>query len=121
MKNLVFHIAALALFASDSGAIAQEQQGAAALPSDDEKIRDEIVVIAQKANRVRIKFKIDDRTRRARCKIVRSSGDKAFDKTMCQPVYRCASVEPFDETTVRSCMDRAREDVLREWAESHNS
>ena len=73
-------------------------------------------MLGKKAKRVRIEFGIDDRTRRARCKIVRFSGDKAFDQTMCQPVYRCANVEPLDEPTVRACMDRAREEVLREWA-----
>lgn len=78
-------------------------------------------MLGKKAKRVRIEFGIDDRTRRARCKIVRSSGDKAFDQTMCQPVYRCANVEPLDEPTVRACMDRAREEVLREWAEAHAS
>lgn len=89
--------------------------------TQEDDMASEIVVIAERAKLVRIKFNIDDRTRRVKCKAVRSSGDKEFDRAMCQPVYRCAKVEPFNESTVRACMERARADVFREWAQSRRA
>lgn len=80
----------------------------------------EIVVLAQRARQVRIGFKIDDKTRRFRCKVLRGSGDKEFDQAMCEPVKRCATVEPFNSTTVRQCIELTRPVVLREYLEGHH-
>lgn len=79
----------------------------------------EIVVLAEKAKHVRIKFNIDDRTRNVRCKVAKSSGDKEFDQAMCEPVRRCAHVEPFNSQTIQECLDHARPQVLKEWLIAH--
>jgi outer membrane biosynthesis protein TonB len=79
----------------------------------------EIVVLAQRASQVRIRFKIDDKTRRFRCKVLRGSGDKEFDQAMCEPIRRCATVEPFNSETVRQCLQITRPVVLREYLEAH--
>lgn len=91
-------------------------------PGQPEQIAEnpEIIVIAEKAKRVRIKFNIDDRTRAVRCKAVRSSGDKEFDKAMCEPVRRCARVEPFNAEMVNQCLARTRREVIEEWVATHH-
>jgi hypothetical protein len=94
------------------------QADPAVLSAQDEALENEIIVMAERARTVRFKFNIDDRTRRVRCKIVRSSGDKAFDGAMCQPIHRCAKVEPFDAPTVNACIERERKQVFRELAEA---
>jgi hypothetical protein len=119
LKHLTFPTLVIALAATIPVPQSSHAQAPAAPVTEPSEVDPEILVIGQKAKKVRIKFRIDDRTRAVRCKAVRSSGDKEFDRAMCEPVRRCARVEPFNNDTVRQCIDRERQNVFREWAAAH--
>lgn len=118
-KHLTFPTLIIALAASIPFPQSSHAQAPAASGTEQSEVDPEILVIGQKAKKVRIKFRINDRTRAVRCKAVRSSGDKEFDRAMCEVIRRCARVEPLNKDTVGQCMNRERQNVVREWAAAH--
>ncbi len=118
-KHLTFPALIIALAASIPFPQSSHAQAPAASGTQQSEVDPEILVIGQKAKKVRIKFRINDRTRAVRCKAVRSSGDKEFDRAMCEVIRRCARVEPLNNDTVGQCMNRERQNVVKELAAAH--
>lgn len=118
MRRVIQITACVALMTVPASAAEQAERAAESQANSEVP---EILVLAEKAKGVRIKFNIDDRTRKVRCKATRSSGDRRFDEAMCEPVRRCAQVEPFNNETVQACLVRTRQQVLEEWAAAHPS
>lgn len=118
MTPIILFLVALAPAQSMDAQPQTQSAGQVAVQPDDDP---EIVVLARKAQAVRITFKIDDKTRRSRCKIKKSSGDKEFDAAMCEPVRRCANVQPLTRDTVAQCLQRTRREVLEEFRASRRA
>ena len=76
----------------------------------------EIVVVGERLKRLRFSAKVDKRGQ-VRCKIKRSSGDRAFDGIVCHAVHDCAARELRTAAAVEACIDerlKARFQALKE-------
>lgn len=99
--------------------LAQENLSQSQGSSPETSENPEILVLARKARTVRIRFRIDDKTRHYTCRVARSSGDREFDAAMCEPVRRCANVEPLTAASVDTCLRSTRRQVLEEYLAAH--
>lgn len=52
--------------------------------------QDDVVVVAERVRRLKLRIKTDRKTRTERCVLRRSSGDPAFDARMCAVSLACA-------------------------------
>lgn len=74
----------------------------------------QFVVFGQRLERLR--FSATVRGGRVRCRIVRSSGDPAFDAIACPAVSDCAARQLRSQSQIEACMGerlRARYDALQ--------
>ena len=76
----------------------------------------EIVVLGRRATRTLVKYNVDGDSRKTKCKVVRSSGDKVLDDTVCQSIRACARVEPLTQQTLWQCVNRERAAMIRQIA-----
>lgn len=66
----------------------------------------DVTVIAQRFRDINVDLRIDRHTRRARCQVRRSSGDRLFDKLFCNAVVECNGFSG-QKTEFTVCVDHA--------------
>jgi hypothetical protein len=79
---------------------------------------DAILVLGQKADRLRVTYHYDGRGELTQCRVTRSSGDSDVDRLWCEAARRCAAEWIGDSRNVRACIRPRHGAMLKDLADS---
>jgi hypothetical protein len=83
----------------------------------DGSMDDAILVLGQKADRLRVTYHYDGRGELTRCRVNRSSGDSDVDRLWCEAAGRCAAEWIGDSQKVRACIRPLHHEMLKQLAD----
>jgi hypothetical protein len=79
-------------------------------------VAEEIIVLGRKAQTTKVKFRINDESRRVSCVITKTSGDKAVDGTVCEAVRLCARIPDLTSQKLDACLNEKGPELRRAFA-----
>ncbi len=81
---------------------------------------DEIVVTANRLNRVQYGMSVNRLTGASRCRISRSSGDIAVDRHVCEIARYCARTSQKTRAAIEQCTEARKQEFMRTYVPRRN-